>query len=119
MKIFGFIAACILLPAAASAGSGWVKLYDDAGFTDRILTVPFQRDMGDLHFVSSDDGMAGFNDKCSSVKYSIPKGWEAVLYEDINYGNREYVLKGKGSVADLGYFGDKTSSVKWRRSAGN
>lgn len=101
-------------PAAAKA-SGYVRLYDDAGFTDRSLTIRFGRDIGNMHYVSSDDGKSGFNDKASSVKYSVPAGWQAVLYENDNYSKRGYALKGSGSIPDLGYFGDKCSSVRWEQ----
>jgi hypothetical protein len=105
-------------PAAStpSKASGYVRLYDDAGFTDRILTVRFGRDIGNMHYVSSDDGKSGFNDKASSVKWSVPAGWQAVLYENNNYSKRGYVLKGSGSTPDLGYFGDKCSSIRWEKA---
>lgn len=102
--------------ATPSRASGFVRLYDDAGFTDRILTVRFGRDIGNMHYVNSDDGKAGFNDKASSVKWSVPPGWQAVLYENDNYSKRGYSLKGSGSVPDLGYFGDKCSSIRWERA---
>ena len=103
-------------PAAAKA-TGYVKLYDDAGFTDRSLTIRFGRDIGNMHNISSDDGKAGFNDKASSVKYSVPAGWQAVLYENDNYSKRGYSLKGSGSIPDLSYFGDKCSSVRWEKTS--
>ncbi|HEX5037927.1 MAG TPA: hypothetical protein VFX30_12280 [bacterium] len=99
----------------AAKQSGYVRLYDDAGFTDRSLTIRFGRDIGNMHYISSDDGKSGFNDKASSVKYSVPAGWQAVLYENDNYSKRGYALKGSGSIPDLGYFGDKCSSVRWER----
>lgn len=95
--------------------SGYVRLYDDKGFTDRILTVRFGRDVGNMHYVHSDDGKSGFNDKASAVKYSVPSGYKAVLYENNNYSKRGYELKGSGSVADLGYFNDKCSSLRWEK----
>ena len=102
--------------AKPSRSSGYVRLYDDAGFTDRILTVSFGRDIGNMHYVKSDDGKDGFNDKASSVKYSVPAGWQAVLYENNNYAKRGYALKGSGSIPDLGYFGDKCSSIRWEKA---
>jgi hypothetical protein len=104
-------------PAAEAKPTGYVKLWDDAGFTDRSLTVHFGRDIGNMRNVNSDDGKSGFNDKCSSVKWSVPPGWQAVLYENDNYSKRGYVLKGTGSVPDLGYFGDKTSSLRWEKAS--
>jgi hypothetical protein len=100
---------------APKPASGWVKLYDDKGFTDRILTVRFGRDIGNMHYVSSDDGKSGFNDKASAARYSIPDGWQAVLYENNNYSKRGHSLTGSGSTADLGYFSDKCSSLRWER----
>lgn len=101
--------------AKPSAGSGYVRLYDDKGFTDRILTVRFGRDIGNMHYVSSDDGKSGFNDKASSARYSIPDGWQALLYENNNYSKRGYALTGSGSIADMGYFSDKCSSLRWEK----
>lgn len=105
-------------PAAPAAKpSGYVRLYDDAGFTDRILTVRFGRDIGNFHYVSSDDGKSGFNDKCSSAKYNVPAGWQAVIYENNNYSKRGYTLKGSGSIPDFGYFNDKCSSIRWEKTS--
>ncbi len=104
-----------IVDKSAPKPKGWVRLYDDAGFTDRRLTVGFGRNIGNFHNISSDDGKSGFNDKTSSVKFSVPAGWKVVLYENSNYAKRGYPLKGKGSIADLGYFGDKTSSIRWER----
>ncbi len=101
--------------ARASKQSGWVKLYDDKGFSDRVLTIRFGRDLGNLHYVSSDDGKSGFNDKASAARYSVPDGWQAVLYENNNYSKRGYALTGNGSIADLGYFSDKCSSIRWEK----
>lgn len=98
-----------------SRESGWVRLYDDKGFTDRRFTVRFGRNIGNMHNVSSDDGKSGFNDKASAAQYSIPDGWEAVLYENDHYTKRGYALRGKGSVPDLGYFSDKCSSLRWEK----
>lgn len=107
--------AATATPAPAAKPTGYVKLYDDKGFTDRVLTIGLGRDLGNLEYTGSDDGKGGFNDKASSVKYSVPAGWKAVLYEDNNYRNRGYELTGSGSVADLGYFSDKCSSVRWEQ----
>jgi hypothetical protein len=104
-------------PAASSTGkaSGWVRLYDDKGFTDRQLTIAFGQNVGNFHNISSDDGKSGFNDKASAAKFNVPSGWKAVLYENSNYSKRSYPLKGKGAIADLGYFGDKASSIRWEK----
>lgn len=99
----------------SKAQGGWVKLYDDKGFTDRVLTVRFGRDIGDMHRISSDDGKGGFNDKASAVKYSVPEGWQAVLYENNSYTKRGYALTGNGAIADMGYFSDKCSSLRWEK----
>ncbi len=100
---------------SAFAASGWVKLWDDSGYSDRQLTVSFKQDLGDFNYVSSDDGKPGFNDKTSAVKWKIPKGWKAVLYENKHFEKRKYELKGKGENPDLGYFNDKTSSLRWEK----
>ncbi len=100
----------------AGKPKGWVRLYDDKGFTDRQLTIGFGRNIGNFHNISSDDGKSGFNDKASAVKFNVPPGWKAVLYENSNYSKRAYPLKGRGAIADLGYFGDKASSIRWERN---
>ncbi len=115
--LLSLIALLLTLPMVSVAeAKGWVKLYDDKGFTDRILTVPFGQDMGDFNYVHSDDGKSGFNDKASSAKYKIPAGWEAVLCENNNYAKREFILRGTGENPDFGYFNDKASSIKWRKA---
>ena len=101
--------------AKQGSASGWVKLYDDKGFTDRILTVRFGRNVGNMHYVNSDDGKGGFNDKASAARYSVPDGWQAVLYENNNYSKRGYALTGSGALPDLGYFSDKCSSLRWEQ----
>jgi hypothetical protein len=97
----------------------WVKLYDDKSFKDRCLTVKGATDIANMDDVSSDDGKNGFGDKASSVRYMIPVGWKAILFDDANFRDSEYVLNGTGKVEeipDLGSFGDKTSSLRWEET---
>ncbi len=103
--------------SAFAASTCWVKLWDDAGYTDRELTIPCKRDMGDFNHIHSDDGKKGFNDKASSAKWHVPDGWKLVLYENHHYAKRKMELKGKGENPDFGWFNDKPSSARWERLA--
>ncbi|NQU39647.1 MAG: hypothetical protein HQ523_06820 [Lentisphaerae bacterium] len=62
----------------------WVRLYDDKSFKDRVLTVRGGVNIQNMSDASPDDGTKGFNDKASSVKFQIPQGWKAVLFDDAN-----------------------------------
>lgn len=120
MKRILLVFALLMVSALASKAmaedeSCIVRLWDDAGYTDRILTVRCYQDVPDMNYINSDSGKKGFNDKTSSVKYNIPEGWEVILYENDHYRKRPYPLKGKGEIPDLGYFNDKTSSLKWKK----
>ena len=57
-------------------------------------------------------GQLGFNDKASSVKYSVPSGWTLVLYDDY-YSGKSLPLTGTGEISNLGDFGDDCTSLRW------
>lgn len=99
----------------------WVKLYDDKAFRDRVLTVKGGKNIRNLGTAKSDNGKRGFNDKTSSVKHRIPEGHEVVLFDDKNYKDNTFVLRGTGKIveiSDLGSFSDKTSSLRWDENPG-
>ncbi len=95
--------------------TGWVRLYEDAGFTKDSVTIKVGQSIGNFDYVRTASGNKGFNDKVSSVRYDVPDGWVAILHEDRNFGSRAYPLKGKGSVTNLGSFSDKASSLQWKK----
>lgn len=108
-------------PVITEPGQGWVQLHDDKGFRDRCLTIPFGVDFSSFHNVRSDDGKKGFNDKASALRYQIPVGYQAVLYDDTNWKDSPYYLIGTGrveSIPDLGSYSDKASSVAWQQIPG-
>lgn len=115
MRVIGALIFLLSFSTTAFAANWFVKLYDDKGYTDRSLTVGYKQDIQDMHRIHSDDGKLGFNDKASSVKFRIPSGWQVCLYEDKYFANRRYCIKGTGEEKDVGYFNDKTSSLKWER----
>lgn len=92
----------------------FVELYDDNTYNDRSIVVDYQdRTLLELNNFNNLDG---FNDKTSSVRWRLPVGVNAVLYEHDSYGGDSRLLVGTGSVGffanldDIG-FGDKTSSI--------
>lgn len=93
---------------ASWAKGGSVKIYDDKGFAGRVLSVKVGKNITDFKY-----GTGGFNDTCSSVTYTIPAGWTAILYTDSGYKGREYPMSGSSSVSDIGDFEDKCSSIQW------
>ena len=98
--------------------AAWIRLYEDKAFKNRILTVSGLTELPDLKAVSSDDGKRGFNDRASSVKWLIPRGWKAILFDDNHFRDSTFELAGTGKleeIADLGSFNDKTSSIRWEQ----
>ena len=97
----------------------WARLYDDAAYKGRVLTVKAKVDINNLDEVRSDvDNKKGFGDKTTSARFQIPKGWKLVLFEDNEYKGTSYELKGTGKVveiSDVGAFNDKASSLRWER----
>ena len=111
-------------PAHAQPGvtEYYLVLYENADFTPPKLTVRPHQDIYTLRDRASDGGKKyhrGFDNKVSSVKYSIPPGWKVVLYQNTKYREWPYELKGKGQVANLGEFNDRASSVRWIRIGDN
>lgn len=102
------IGLIVLLSSSAAFAGSYVKLYRDKGMLGPSVTTGFKKNLPDLH-------AQGMNDEVSSAQYSIPSGWTAVLHADTGYGGRTYVLRGRGSIPDLGSFNDKASSLEWRR----
>lgn len=94
----------------------WVRLYDDKGCGDTILEIHYDTTYSAMKGKKWKGGV--FNDKASSVRYQIPVGWKAVLFEHSRFRGYPYELKGTGKVVeiyDLGPFSDKTSSIRWER----
>jgi hypothetical protein len=97
----------------------WAQLFDDAGFSDRRLTIEYPTEHASLKAASSDSGERDLNDRVSSAKWSAPAGCRLVLYEDENFRGARFQLVGSGRVeqnANLGSFSDKASSARWERS---
>ncbi len=104
---------------AKTINEAWVKLYDDKRYKDRRLTIKYPKTHSSLKKVKSDEGKRGFNDKTSSVKWDIPLGWQAVLFDDEGFKDSRYELTGVGKVkqiSDVGSFNDKASSLRWERN---
>lgn len=104
-------------------GDAWIKLYDDKSFQDRSLTLKYTdhpNGYSDLGALKSDNGKSGFNDKASSVRWKIPRGWKAVLYDDKEFKDSRFELRGNGDVqeiADMGSYSDKASSFNWEETS--
>ncbi|HSA59427.1 MAG TPA: hypothetical protein VLJ37_07045 [bacterium] len=102
------LAVGMIAGSAAAWAKGSVKIYEDKGFAGRVLSVRVGKNISDFKY-----GTSGFNDTCSSVTYTIPAGWTAILYTDSGYKGREYPMSGSSSVSDIGSFEDKCSSIQW------
>jgi len=94
----------------------FVELYDDNTYNDRSIVVDYQdRSLLELNNFNNLDG---FNDKTSSVRWRLPVGVTAILWEDDNWSGGNRQLAGTGAVefiSDLDNvgFGDKTSSLQF------
>ncbi len=96
----------------------WVKLFDDKNFQDNVLTIKYPTDIPNMKEVTWDgsDKKGKPNDRASSVRYKIPRGWSIVLSDDTDYKDNTVTLTGTGEVeenGDLGTFSDKCSSARW------
>ena len=116
-KMVAVLSLSLLFLAAAfpAYGDGFIHLFDDKDFKGSEVTVNVGTDIPDMKEFATVDGKKGFNDRASSAKYQVPDGWEAVLYDDANFQQRIYVLKGTGELKDLSKAMDKVSSVRWEQ----
>lgn len=110
MKKFVSVSIAVLVLCASTTlfAAGYVRLYQDKGFIGHSVTVRFKQNISDFHSI-------GMNDTVSSVKYNVPRGWEAILYRNSGFTRSPYVLQGSGSIPDLGTLEDEASSLEWRR----
>jgi hypothetical protein len=90
----------------------FVEFYDDSNFSDRGLMVDYP-DYGKEQY-SNFSYVEGFTDKTSAVRYCLPYGWRARIYEHSNFGGSYRELSGRGSLnLNNVSFGDKTSSMRF------
>lgn len=97
---------------------GWVRLFDDAEFGGRRVTIAYPVEHASLRAAGADAGGGDLNDRASSVRWSIPLGCSLVLYEHENFQGTQYPLVGSGRTeenARLGSFSDRASSATWER----
>jgi hypothetical protein len=105
-----------------SIEEGWVQLFDGPEFTGRSLTIKYPLDIRKLEDVPTDDGMKGFEDKPSSVKWCLPEGYSFVLYENPLFTGNQTELKGNGQVQQINDLermnekGNQASSVRWLKN---
>ncbi|MDX1811870.1 MAG: hypothetical protein R3240_07985, partial [Gammaproteobacteria bacterium] len=107
--------------------TGWVELYEAANGWNQYRSLMF--DFRDRHLDNWENlGLhENFNDKTSAVRWNLPKGQKAWLYEAANYnlnGYRRIELTGYGVVEDMSQpfsvnninytnWNDKISSVRF------
>lgn len=99
-----------------SIDEGWIELFDDSGFTDRRLTIRGHaagiRNYEDITV----EGVRGFGDKVSSVRWRLPEGFAYRLYQHDTFRGDTLDLVGNGrirEISSLGGFGDETSSSRF------
>lgn len=117
------LAACGQNPgpgvASDPCSGAWVRLFDDANFSGRQLTVAYPTEQVSLKASRLDSGAGDLNDRVSSARWSIPEGCRLVLFEDENFRGARFQLVGSGRTeqnSNLGSFSDKASSARWERS---
>ena len=96
-----------------------VRLYEDAGFSDRVLTIDYPEEFTSLRAAGADAGDGDLNDRASSVQWTIPIGCQLVLYEDENFRGARFPLVGSSRSeqnSNLGSFNDRASSARWERT---
>ena len=103
-------------PILTNLNQAWIELYDDHSYGDRSVMIDYIDRR--LRNYQDYDRVEGFEDKTSSVKWAIPRGWQYLLFEDKNFKGRLLKLNGSGNVnaiANLGPRGwsDKVSSSRF------
>jgi hypothetical protein len=119
LAVLSACGASTALAGADPCAGAWVQLFDDAGFSDRRLTIRYPDEHANLKEVSSDSGARDLNDRVSSAKWNAPAGCRLVLHEDENFRGARFQLVGSGRLeqnANLGSFNDRASSARWERS---
>jgi len=100
--------------AVASCG-GWIELYEDEngwidGSPDRSVILDYvDRNADDWNNLDR----FGFNDDIDSLRWNLPPGRQVVLYKDSGYRGESITVSCMGSMASLGGFGDKSSSIRF------
>ncbi|MCI0396416.1 MAG: hypothetical protein L0322_15975, partial [Chloroflexi bacterium] len=127
--------------AVTLSGSGWaagdrpwVELYDNEYWDDRSIVVDY--DDRFLLELNNFDHLDGFTDKTTSIRWRMPIGLDAELFDDENFDDRRIILRGTGQTESIGHldpqvvvpgvvehpgrsagdelgFGDKTSSMRF------
>jgi hypothetical protein len=102
-----------------TACSGWIELYNDAyGWDDNYSPVRgVMFDYRDRHLEEWDNlhGDIVFGDATSALRWNLPPGQRALLFEDAGYGGlvRNPIPEGTGNYGHLGSFWhDRISSVR-------
>ncbi|HEX2046267.1 MAG TPA: PKD domain-containing protein [Acidimicrobiales bacterium] len=85
---------------APSADRPWVELFDDTGFLDRSIFVPY--DSRHLYELDNFDELDTFEDKPSAVRWRLPVGMRVRLHEDKESLGARVELVGTGRTEEVG-----------------
>lgn len=94
-----------------------LRLFEDANNKGRILTVSCKKDISDLSFAETGDGLGGFDNKTSAIEYNLPDGVIVQLFKHRNFQSPVlFELRGNGKIDSLDEFkNDQISSIRWSR----
>ncbi len=103
-------------PRLTKLNQAWIELYDDHSYGDRSVIIDYIDRQ--LRNYKNYDRVEGFEDKTSSIKWAIPRGWQYLLFEDKNFKGRKLALNGTGTVNAIPHLGsrawnDKVSSSRF------
>lgn len=91
---------------ASPADRPWVELYDDNNFRDRSIVIDYD-DASKLELYDFND-LDDFTDRTSSMRWRMPVGMTAELFQHDHFGGEVFVLTGTGqteAIADFSSFG--------------
>lgn len=94
-----------------------LRLFEDAQNKGRVLRVDCNKDIRDLSFAETDDGLGGFDNKTSAIEYNLPDGVVVRLYKHRDFKDPVlFELRGNGKINSLDELkNDQISSIRWSK----
>lgn len=78
-----------------------IELYDDVNFKDRCMRIYGQKNNRLANYLKVYVEGNHFNDKSSSIKFQLPRGFKYELFEHKNFSGRKMTLIGTGKVQEI------------------
>jgi len=84
-----------------SISEGRIDLFENTAFKGKRLSVMGRRQAHISHYRAINVQGGPFDDRVSSVRFQLPKGYTYTLYEDPDFQGEGLALEGSGSVEEV------------------